>query len=148
MSNTDPVADTEEGATLLQDSVNTTVLMAGSAVVMACLGLGLMLFPENIVAYFGREADRFVVVLLNLSGTVYLGFAMLNWMAREHLIGGIYSRPVAVGNFLHFFAGSIGLIEFLVATTHPVPVGIFTAAYIILAAGFAYILFGTGGGCS
>jgi hypothetical protein len=35
-------------------------------------------------------------------GALYLGFAILNWMARSVMIGGIYARPIALGNFLHF----------------------------------------------
>jgi hypothetical protein len=44
---------------------------------------------------------------MQVLGAVYLGFAVLNWMARDVLIGGIYARPVALGNFLHF--GVVGL---------------------------------------
>ncbi|MBI3474839.1 MAG: hypothetical protein HY010_03850 [Acidobacteria bacterium] len=46
-------------------------------------------------------------MLLQVVGALYLGFAVLNWMARDILIGGIYARPVALGNFLHF--GIVGL---------------------------------------
>jgi hypothetical protein len=41
---------------------------------------------------------------------------MLNWMARANRIGGIYSRPVAMGNFLHFTMGALVLLGLAMPT--------------------------------
>ncbi|WP_432714590.1 hypothetical protein, partial [Pedobacter sp.] len=39
------------------------------------------------------------------------GFAMLNWMTKNNLMGGIYSKPLVTGNLAHFFIGSSALIK-------------------------------------
>jgi hypothetical protein len=35
----------------------------------------------------------------------------MNWMAKTVLIGGIYARPLAMGNFAHFIIAAIALIK-------------------------------------
>ena len=34
-------------------------------------------------------------------------------MAKESLIGGIYNRPIAIGNFMHFAVGAMALIKII-----------------------------------
>ena len=63
--------------------------------------------PQEILAHYGSRSSALGVLLMQVVGALYLGFAVLNWMARDVLIGGIYARPVALGNFLHF--GVVGL---------------------------------------
>ena len=40
-----------------------------------------------------------------------LGFGMMNWMARDALFGGIYNKPMTIGNFMHFGIGALGLVK-------------------------------------
>jgi hypothetical protein len=82
--------------------MNTQVLMSLSALFLAILGIGGSFLPQEILAHFGEQTRGLAVLLIQVTGASYLGFAILNWMARAVLIGGIYARPVAVGNFLHF----------------------------------------------
>lgn len=84
---------------------------------------------------------------MTLLGAAYLGLAVLNWMAREKLIGGIYSRPVAVGNFTHFLAAAIVLAKGLTTTSTVGPVAAGALLFGGLAAGFGYITFSGGGQC-
>lgn len=84
-------------------------------------------------------------MLIGVTGTLYLGFAMLNWIAREKLIGGIYSRPVAIGNFIHFLSGTIILTKHVLATPNPIAHGAITAGYALFAIGFGYVAFVRGG---
>ena len=54
---------------------------------------------------------------------------MVNWMAKDSLIGGIYNRPVALGNTLHFLMGALALGKgrlFAMALIY----GIFAAAFL------------------
>ena len=53
------------------------------------------------------------MVIAQLAGVLYLGFAALNWMARGNIIGGIYSRPVTIGNVLHFVSGTAVILKAL-----------------------------------
>lgn len=127
--------------------LNTTVLMSASAMFMGLLGAGAALFPDQILAYFGASPEGFPLVLLSVVGMLYLSFGLLNWMARGNLIGGIYSRPVAIGNFTHFFGVSIILTKYTLDTSHVGVVVVGTAAYVLFAIGFGYIVFAGGESC-
>jgi hypothetical protein len=61
-------------------------------------------------------------------------------MARGVLIGGIYARPLALGNFLHFFVVAVTLIKVLFELRLPLIVGL-TISYTVLAAWFGLVLF-------
>ena len=91
--------------------MHTKILMNLSAVWMALLGLAASFFPQEILARFGTAPDRHAALFLQVLGAAYLGFAMMNWMAREVLIGGIYSRPLAMGNMVHFVVAALALAK-------------------------------------
>lgn len=75
--------------------------MAETAVLLGVSDLVLTFAPDNIVSTLGIEASLVSTLLAQLISGLYLGFAMLNWMTKESLIGGIYNRPVAASNFTH-----------------------------------------------
>ena len=109
------------------------MLMQSSALFMAILGIAASFLPQEIAARSGFRPDGFAIVLIQVTGALYLGFAILNWMARGNLIGGIYSRPVALGNFLHFSVAGIVLLKAMM-TGQDAPV--------LVAGGVAYSAFG------
>jgi hypothetical protein len=60
-------------------------------------------------------------------------------MAKGTLIGGIYNRPIAIGNLMHFGVGAIALVK--VATKIQIYSEIIislTAVYVIFALLFVY----------
>jgi len=61
-------------------------------------------------------------------------------MAKGVLIGGIYSRPVALGNFLHFVMVTLLMLRMLPGQ-ESLPVIAGTVAYAIFATGFGLVLF-------
>lgn len=61
-------------------------------------------------------------------------------MARGVLIGGIYGRPLALGNFMHFVVATIVLLKVLNLQS-PLPVLIGTGAYAVLGSWFGMVLF-------
>jgi hypothetical protein len=115
-------------------------LMFASAVFMALLGLPATFMPQETVAYAGQAATPATVVLVQVAGALYLGFAILNWAARGVLIGGIYARPVAMGNFLHFAAVAVTLLK-AITPQAPAPALAVTAAYVVFAAWFGLVTF-------
>jgi len=66
---------------------------------------------------------------------------MLNWMARTNLIGGVYSRPVALGNFLHFAVGTVLLAKVLLGGWTNIAVVIGAVVYAVFALSFGVVLF-------
>ena len=93
--------------------MNTKILMTVSAVAMGMAGIILTFLPQELLQHFQVPVAKPMVYIFQLAGALYLSFAMLNWMARTVLIGGIYSRPLAMGNFLHFTMGAVMFIKAL-----------------------------------
>ncbi len=122
--------------------MSTKFLMASSALVMAALGVAATFLPQEIIASLGGGSGRMLPLLVQVLGATYLGFAMLNWMAKESLIGGIYSRPVSMGNFLHFAVAGIALVKAVVAGERAVAVLVCTAIYVVFAVAFGAVVFG------
>ncbi len=114
---------------------------------MGLLGLGVSLFPDEILQSFGTQPEGAPAVLIQLAGVFYMSFALLNWMAREKLIGGIYSRPVAMGNVVHFLAGSIVFVKHLTGSPLLVPFSIVAGVYALFAATFGTVAFAGGQSC-
>ncbi len=91
--------------------MHSRILMSTSAVFLAMLGLATSYMPDKVLGIHGTVPDMPTMLLIQMAGALYLGFAILNWTARGVLIGGIYARPVALGNFLHFAMVSVMLIR-------------------------------------
>jgi uncharacterized protein YqgV (UPF0045/DUF77 family) len=60
---------------------------------------------------------------------LYLAFAIMNWTIKASVIGGIYHRPLALGNFTHFFIGTLVLLNYLFAGNIPLVLVIATLVY-------------------
>lgn len=133
--------------TTTKSAINTTILMSASALFLGALGVATSIFPRALLSSLDLQPNSAMLLLMNVVGALYLGFAILNWMAREKLIGGIYSRPVAMGNVFHFIVAAIPLIEYLMTQSTSIPLAVITAGYVIFAASFGYVAFGTGTSC-
>lgn len=126
--------------------LSTKLLMSASAGFMGLLGLVTSLFPREALSVLGAPPGDISVLLVKIVGTLYLGYAVLNWMARQNLIGGVYGRPVSIGNFAHFFGATVVLTKQLVATPG-VTLAVGTAAYATFAVGFGSVAFSGGKSC-
>jgi len=91
--------------------VNTKLLMSLSAVFMAAAGLAATFLPQEILVRLAVAPSGATLLVVQVLGALYLGFAAMNWMARSNLTGGIYSRPVAIGNLLHFAVVAITMMK-------------------------------------
>lgn len=114
--------------------------MSISAAFMALLGIVMSFLPQEILSYAGSGTAGLPVILVQVAGALYLGFAVMNWMARGVLIGGIYSRPVAMGNSLHFAVVTIVLAKSLLANYAHVVLAA-AVPYAVFAAWFGLVLF-------
>jgi hypothetical protein len=121
--------------------MKTKILMTLSAILMAVLGLAATFLPQEILSQLGVEPHGLAVLQLQILGALYLGFAMLNWMARGNLIGGVYSRPVAMGNFLHFAVIAITLVKALLGGMESRGVLIGAVLYPVFAVWFGLVAF-------
>ena len=114
--------------------------MTASALVLGAAGIVLSFLPDEIYLLINHAPpSRLEAVVLQLLGALYFAFAMINWTARANLIGGIYARPIAIGNFTHFTIAALALLKayFSGLTIVLAP----TVMYSIFAVAFGVIFF-------
>ena len=120
--------------------MHTRVLMSISAAFLGGIGLSLSFLPQETLGALGVPPLTALVILVQVTGALCLGFAIMNWMARGVLMGGIYSRPLAIGNFLHFAVVAVTLLKTMTALDTILVVAV-AAVYTVLAAWFGLVLF-------
>lgn len=118
----------------------TRLLMMASAVAMAAAGVVASFLPQELLSATGAQASSGAVLAVQMAGALYVGFAAVNWTARGVLIGGIYARPLALGNFFHFAIGAITLIKLVIAAPNPTLIAV-TTPYLLFALWFGRVLF-------
>lgn len=121
--------------------MNTKLLMTLSAIVMGVTGIILSFFPKEILSYVTSTTGTILdALVLQILGALYFGFSMVNWTAKANLIGGIYGRPVAIGNLMHFAMASLALTKGYFSNSEWI-ILILAAIYIAFAFSFAIVFF-------
>ena len=95
--------------------MNTKPLMTLNAIILALIGISLIFLPKEILDYFELSASDTLELLMQIIGSFYFAFAMLNWMSKGSIIGGIYGRPIAIANLTHFVIAGLSLIKGIMA---------------------------------
>jgi len=113
--------------------MNTKIVMTISALFLAAIGGLLSFLPNEIANFLNIEPNNITTLFLMLLSSLYLGFGMLNWMAKGTLIGGIYNKPIVIGNLMHFGVGGIALVK--------VASKIKTNSEIVISLAVAYVIF-------
>lgn len=112
--------------------LKTKWLLSSSAGMMGLLGLAGTFIPEEISIILGIAPTPITLILLQIIGGLYLGFAMLNWFTRSALMGGIYNKPVVLGNLMHCVVVFFALLRQLAEHFH-----FFLAIVTIIYLGYA-----------
>jgi hypothetical protein len=119
----------------------TRTLMTASAAFLAVLGLAASFGPDEVLRAIDAPALPMLLLIVQVLGATYIALAVLNWMSRNNLVGGIYSRPVALTNLLHFMTAGLAMMKAASRSTLPGIALIVMAAYVVFAISFAVVLF-------
>ena len=95
--------------------MNTKSLMTLSAMILALIGISLIFLPKEILDYLELSVSDTLELLMQIIGSFYFAFAILNWMSKGSVIGGIYNRPIAMANLTHFVIAGLALIKRILA---------------------------------
>ena len=126
----------------LYQLMNTKTLMIISAIFLAVNGFGFTFFPNEIAGLLINDDNYIFILILQILGALYLGFSILNWMSKASLIGGIYNKPILIGNLLHFFTASMTLIKLTFkAETNLQLIFSYTIIYSLFTLSFGYVFF-------
>ena len=119
------------------------IVLGSSAIILAASGLALTFFPDELADSINLPEGASVKLLIQTIGAMYFGFAMLNWMSRRSLIGGIYNRPIAIANMTHFMMVGIALTKLMLSKALPQSFWLVTLIYVVYALIFGWLLFTT-----
>ncbi|MFT7331723.1 MAG: hypothetical protein ACI848_001805 [Roseivirga sp.] len=120
--------------------MKTKIVMTSCAIFLGVIGILLSFLPSEIITYLGVEPTIITTLFLKILSALYLGFGILNWMAKGSIIGGIYNRPIVIGNLMHFGVGAIALIKIVShIEIHSEIIISLTLLYVIFTILFTYI---------
>ena len=92
--------------------MNTKLIMTSSALLLGAAGILLSFLPQEVIRLVsGPMPSQLDTVILQILGALYFASSMTNWTAKANLIGGIYARPIAIGNLTHFTVASLALLK-------------------------------------
>lgn len=121
--------------------MNTKILMTSTSLVLALAGALTLFAPDLILTLMNATVTAQLLVLVQLLGALYFSFALMDWTAKDSAIGGIYARPVSLGNFSHFFTGTLVLAKQLIASEFSLPILLVTLVYAVFAVIFYWLVF-------
>lgn len=125
--------------------MNTKILMYVSSLVLGLVGLALLFAPQEAVAVLGLPGAPAASLLVQLIGTAYVAFALMNWTAKDSRIGGVYARPISFANFAHFFAGALVLARAQLGRAAQWALVGTLIGYALFAILFGWLVFGANG---
>lgn len=117
------------------------LILTFSAIVLFIVGGATLFAPDELARALDPSASRGLAVIIQLVGSGFLGFALVDWMSRRNRIGGIYSRPLGMGNLLLFATAALTIGRASAAEKLPAAGFAVCAVFTALAASFAWLVF-------
>ena len=114
-----------------------------SGLINGLAGVLLIFIPEELLLWADGEIGKTAVLALSLLGAAMLGFGMMNYMGRNAVYGGIYGKPIILGNLLFHTVAAVHLIKFSmnIHDTLMIYAAVAGALYFIFATGFIRLNF-------
>lgn len=119
------------------------LLMFSSASFHGILGVVFSFFPKEVLTYFGEASSTFTTLAFQILGALFIGIGLMNYTAKKVVIGGIYNRPLQMGNTVYCSIAAITLIKYLAGQSFIVAPAIMVVSltYLLLAGSFLKLLF-------
>jgi hypothetical protein len=121
--------------------VKTKSLMITSSLFLTIVGLSALFIPEELLQTLSLPQKNLLPIILQLMGALYLSFALMNWTAKDSIIGGIYLRPVSIANFAHFFIGALVLVKYQLSNGAHISLVSLLIIYVLFAIIFTWLVF-------
>lgn len=115
------------------------LIMGLSGLCLLAGGGALNFAPAELADLLGVASSA--VLPLQLWAGALLGAGVTNWMYRGNILGGIYGRPLCLGNFLHFTVGAVTLARFAAGAAALPLAWILCGIYAAFALCFAWLMF-------
>lgn len=96
-----------------------TILTITSSLLFATGGLAVIAAADEVAGLMELEVSFETRIFAEFAGIGMLALAIQNWMSRGRPIGGVYARPLGLGNLLFFSTSALTLGQYLAAETLP-----------------------------
>ena len=121
--------------------MNTKTWLTACSLILALAGVFALFAPDILLSALGASVTPHLSVFMQLLGALYFSFALMNWTAKDSAIGGIYARPVSLGNFSHFLSGTLLLTKYLLSNELNLSLAFVWIVYATFAAFFYWLVF-------
>lgn len=121
--------------------MNTKLMLSVSAFILALIGIVLIFAPEYVLKAALIPETLLSSLIIQVLGGTYFALALLNWMSKGAIIGGIYNRPMVLANLAHYLIGGLAFAK--AALQHPAQplfIAVFAFLYIFMAGVFLYLM--------
>lgn len=112
-----------------------------STLVLGGVGILLNFLPQEATVALAMAPSPGATALIQVLASALLGMGIMNWMSRTNPMGGIYGRPLALGNFLLFGASALALLRASVRLDAPRLIQGGAVVAGVLAIGFGWVIF-------
>ena len=119
----------------------TRTLLVSSAFLLGAAGLAATFVPDEILRWSGAPSWPVLPLLVQILGALYMGLAMLNWMVRDTLLGGIYGRPAVMANLLHWVPAAFACLRLAAHTPGARALWAVALVYAVFALAFTMMMF-------
>ncbi len=111
--------------------------MITSGILNGILGIVFIFLPQEIGRWLGMSSPTGAGVLaLQLLGAALFGFGLINYVGRNAILGGIYGKPILLGNMVFHFIAALELIRYIFEADRYGFLLVAAMLYAFLAAGF------------
>ena len=117
------------------------MILSSSAAILFLLGAAAQFAAEEVAHLLDPAASRSLPLAVQLAGSGMLGFGALNWMSRGVRIGGIYGRPLGIGNLLLSVTAALTLGRAAWVGGLPIALSGLAIVFAALALAFAWLVF-------
>jgi hypothetical protein len=117
------------------------IILTATALLLVVVGLALDFLPQEAATCLGLPAAAALTVILQCLAAALLGLGYLDWLSRANLMGGIYSRPLALANLLFFAVSAITLVRFTAEHATPTALRVASIVASVFAILFAWLMF-------
>ena len=140
-------------------TAHTPLVMAATALGLGALGLALLFAPTETATALGwgggegaamgsaAAPGALPVATPSVAAGGFLALAVLNWMGRGAIYGGIYGRPIVLANLTFALTAGLALFNHQTGSGSTSPLGWIPVAILaVVGVAFGRMLLGRGGG--
>ena len=121
--------------------MKSKIVLTASSILLLGTGLALNFLPQEVAAALGLGNLPMAVLLLQVFSAALLGMGFLNWFSKGNPMGGIYSRPLALQNFLFFGVGAIALDRAALHAPQVLAIRLAAGVVTVFALAFGWLMF-------